>query len=459
MTHPLLRAVGVCMALVLAACEQPDPGLDERCLVCAAGSGSYVQTGCGATIELECTDGLYCNDTTGTCNAYRGVGEDCNDGTDYLCESSLVCAGFVCEAPLADGAPCTATSHCEPTSFCNGGGLPDEPRGGICTPVAGEVGAPCAWTASEDAAGWQSKGCADALACVPDVALDPAAAAAAHAAPNPCPLDVGDATLGDESCLGWPGHCAAPGELERSEPCVDDRSCSSGLCVWLPPPRVESGANPAPFHAPWPGVCAGPNDAVPDGECQERIGCGVPCEAHADCFDGTLCSQETCLPAYLNDVGGPCGDPATPPQDGFCGVGFDCHLDDWGYGTCRFVGDGTDGAPCAEHEDCAADLRCALSVCVRYRALDEPCDYDLRCGPGLDCALATQTCAPPGPQGQGTNCAEDANCGTNMYCNAETGHCEGRGGLGAYCSTSYRCDLGLVCVDNVDTGLGACERP
>lgn len=455
--------------VVLAACEQKPLGLDERCIVCSAGSGRYLQSGCGGTTELPCEEGLYCNDSTGSCAAFVGLGAECNDDTDYLCDPSLVCFNLLCTERIADGAPCAAGSPpCAPTSHCNGGGAPDDPRAGICAPSAGDAGAPCAWFGSGQ--GFSAQGCADALACVPDVGFDVAAARAAHLTPNPCPLDLEDTALGDNGCLGWPGHCAVVGALERGAPCVDDRSCASGQCVWLPPPRVETGNNAPPLHAPWPGVCAGPDDDVPGGVCLDRLpGCGVPCAAHGDCFTGTVCDHGTCVAALTRDVGDECGAPTTPPDDAFCGAGLACHLDEYGYGTCRLEGPGEDGALCDAHDDCAGGHRCELGVCRSEGELGETCDFDRRCGPGLHCSYSTETCVAPGPLGQGADCTDDESCGANLVCSVETGRCEGRAFFGSFCSspdfdgdgapdTTSRCDVGLVCVVDEQTGFGACAR-
>lgn len=451
---PLLLA----WSLVLAACEEPPRQLEEACIVCNAGRGYW--DGCGSRIELACVEGLYCNDTNGACSAYAGVGDDCNDSTDYLCDPSLVCFNLLCAERLADGAACVSSSvPCETNSFCNGGGAPEDPRAGTCTPVDGSEGASCAWFAREENGRWDSRGCAEGLACVPDVELDPAAAAATHGTENPCPLFLEDLALGDDGCLGWPGHCAAPGLLERGAPCVDDRSCASGLCVVLAPPRVEVGNNAAPLHAPWPGVCAGPADVVPNGECSEMTGCGMPCEEHADCLAGTLCSGTTCWPKYVQDLGDGCGAPDTPPHEDFCGVGLACQQDTWGYGTCRLEGSGTDGASCMSHEDCAAHHNCAHGQCALERAAGEACDYALRCAAELDCSMATHTCTTPGTLGQGVDCAAEPECGVGLYCSPETGRCEGRAGLGYHCTESYSCDVGLVCVVDVATGNGTCTDP
>jgi hypothetical protein len=110
--------------------------------VCAA--ASTVQLTCqsvtegdvGASCDLEaarCKQGLYCDSSTMQCTALKSAGQACTPGE---CAPPLVCiGGFQCGLPGQNGAPCYASSDCDPALTC---------VAGACAAIVwAEAGQPC----------------------------------------------------------------------------------------------------------------------------------------------------------------------------------------------------------------------------------------------------------------------------------------------------------------------------
>jgi len=93
-----------------------------------------IALGGACTLSDECVDG-YCSSSsgTGTCVAYKQIGESCSSGPcppELLCLPDASGASKVCAPPLPDGATCDLDSKCAsgfcmanvcgPPTFCNG---------------------------------------------------------------------------------------------------------------------------------------------------------------------------------------------------------------------------------------------------------------------------------------------------------------------------------------------------
>ncbi len=134
-----------------------------------------------------------------------------------------------------------------------------------------------------------------------------------------------------------------------------------------------------------------------------------------------------------------------------CGAGLHCSGEVGGVGTC--VCDGIDlvldlGDACpASCATCRGGLRCnqASDACIVPRttpsggpcADDEDCAADLLCGPAA-------RCEPPNTHGRGEGCARDSDCEVGLVCDA-TSRCGDVGGEGAWCGRPEQCAPDLVC--------------
>jgi hypothetical protein len=85
-------------------------------------------------------EGLYCSYATGTCQPLLSPGDDC-DRDRFACGADLYCVqdsnGFSSCVPVSPtGGPCTGSSDCASTDFCNMGGgtcATREPLGADCS--------------------------------------------------------------------------------------------------------------------------------------------------------------------------------------------------------------------------------------------------------------------------------------------------------------------------------------
>jgi hypothetical protein len=116
---PDLVSAGVCVEM---------PSLGDAC--------GYVDSD-----YIPCPAELQCDDESsdpGTCVARQAIGEPCDEPSDvtYMrasnCAIGLVCTpDGACADPAVEGAPCTATTYCEPAAACTDGvcvGTGDLPR-------------------------------------------------------------------------------------------------------------------------------------------------------------------------------------------------------------------------------------------------------------------------------------------------------------------------------------------
>lgn len=469
MTFTDMLGLGVALGVVgLAGCDGRDDsprGEGEICWQCTESTSSTFGGGCVAWDEWQCLEGLHCDRAwSNTCRALRTAGETCDDRIE-LCGADAFCGpDRRCVARPTLGARCDAAVPCVEPLVCNGGGAPDDPRAGTCTPEVGEIGAPCTWQLRAGGAvtgGFMTRHCSEGLACVPLAAVDAAPVTAAQFDPHGCvAVDEDGRTNQDGRCLGWPGVCRAPGQGARGAPCAGDAACASGPCVRLAPPRMGAGWDALPpYAAAWPGVCAGADDAIGEPLCPAGAGCDLACASHADCLPGTLCTPfgGRCHSMYQVDVGDWCGQYdmlATFADDRWCRVGMTCDVDAM---ECRPAGTTLDGAACAAHADCAPGLVCA-GTCMPPSGLGEPCDVDRRCAFELRCDRDALTCEAPGPGHQGGGCAHDDDCGKGLHCEDEHDVCQWLAREGHACSAqSQPCEPDLVCAADA-TGAGVCAR-
>lgn len=97
-----------------------------------------------------------------------------------------------------------------------------------------------------------------------------------------------------------------------------------------------------------------------------------------------------------------------------------------GSGGGRCLLPGLQGGPCAEHEDCAADLRCyaefqyhAEEACQAPGIYGYPCQQDHNCAQGFKCSLGASThCITEKDPGE--FCTSDQQCSDGMVCIAGT---------------------------------------
>ena len=130
-----------------------------------------------------------------------------------------------------------------------------------------------------------------------------------------------------------------------------------------------------------------------------------------------------------------------PPEDLLCDAG-----------TCRGAVGGL-GAPCAAHEECAAELHCAGGLCAPDKPVegdavgDLGCDDDAMCAGGWFCD--GDACAEAGAEGD--DCVRDAACVAELHCAG--GSCAPDADLGGGCDRHAACGLGGWC----DRVAGVCR--
>ncbi|MGC4116151.1 MAG: hypothetical protein QM765_16535 [Myxococcales bacterium] len=134
----------------LVRCEEGAYCLNGTCAAAVAEGGSC-RVG-----SIDCDEGLYCagdkpvQSTPGACRKLGSVSSGACDQA-VACAFGKVCAGQdgatntagTCEAPVADGTACTASSACGPESFCKDGKCAARPRVGEACGLVGGGSASC----------------------------------------------------------------------------------------------------------------------------------------------------------------------------------------------------------------------------------------------------------------------------------------------------------------------------
>lgn len=109
---------------------------------------------CDSDSTFGCfNDFLYCDETTGTCNAYNREGDKC-DGKCLTEDDTLYCSileGTCKLNPQKVGDPCEKNIPCPPGSYCN---ATEETPAGVCEAYPGVPGADCSKTLECDETKW-----------------------------------------------------------------------------------------------------------------------------------------------------------------------------------------------------------------------------------------------------------------------------------------------------------------
>lgn len=450
--------------------------------------GLLVAGGCVTEPEIEgracastspCPEPLVCA-ADGTCHTPCGGDEDCQGETR--------CMDGLC-LPVVGNQTCAGDGDCGAGEVC---------RGGICEPEAAlecQVDADCS-----------SPGVCQAAAGARCEAGRCLYAALECDAPPPPECVDGDAvfrTYGSGGCQASTGTCAY---AATDTPCPSCQATCLTPCEGVTCPdaaggcRIDGRCEPGAPGAPARCVYVDATDGAPcrrddggDGAC--RAGRCVACAGPADCDDANTCTEDQCDPST-----GAC---RHAPRAGACDDGNACTSGDTcTNGLCRGTSqvtcdsppgpcyeatgtcDGATGActyaPSALGTPCADDgLACTSDQCDGNGACTHPAaPVGTRCDDGLLCTYADQCdaagrCAGttivcddvPGVCGAARSCNGTAQCaetypGAGASCDdnnacTHTDRCNGAGGCQG---TSYSCNDGDLCTQDVCDGLGGCAN-
>jgi len=222
-------------------------------------------------------------------------------------------------------------------------------------------------------------------------------------------LDVGAAANCVQPAAPNPVIVVPPPGCTTNAECPNGGICLNGTCILAPACAVN--------------LDCGAGYICETGRCV-FVG-GTPCVNSSNC-DGLVCQQGQCV-VCVNDAA--------------CGAGFVCAPD----GRCLAAGTGT--IPCVNNSTCNA-LVCEQRQCV-------VCANNAACGPGFVCGTDGRCYADIGApctnsntcngllcqQGRCAACANDAACGPGFVCGTDS-RCIA--GLGAACTNSSTCN-GFVC--------------
>lgn len=317
---PTARRCKACGCQTDVDCQ--DFGEAGNVYACSPGralNGAVVeQCQCG---EVECRPGFAdCDD-----------GEVCNPAA-YRCESQTCRVHEDCADPAkhCKRAPGDATGTCVCPDERNTGACPEQPQGcrstAQCQELLGATFVCLDWTCQE----------------------------------QPC--------AGDDDCDVL-GTACGPDEICIPQPCTDDEQC---------PRRRDIVPRPSGVFwcegAPQPGVCAiGCRD---DSDCDDTHKCAQhtcierSCAGAADCARGRWCNPDA---VGAPDNAGLCEEGCDELAD--CPQGQPCRLDRHACGCvldadCAIINpdlvcnvDGTCGAACRGHDDCAGDEACIDGHC------------------------------------------------------------------------------------------------
>lgn len=269
------------------------------------------------------------------------------------------------------------------------------------------------------------------------------------------------------------------------QPCLDDTTCTTGLCVdgfccieacdqgcgRCDAPGSEGLCTPVGMGLP-----AGPE--CPGFACDGGTGCPSPCSDDLDCAPGFFCDGTgDCLP--VGDLGDPCaidsGCASGQCADGLCcdaacDAACESCAESGSEGTCVLV----TGEPRSGHPSCPADA-CAEGIlesdfacdgtgtaCVPTVTPCEPyacgegaclnsCLSDGQCAPDFNCLVAQQICVPSDPICDGVDTLLLPDGGTEAcrpYRCTEAGACR------TACAFTGDCSPGFVCGSD-----GRCVAP
>ncbi|MCO6437893.1 MAG: hypothetical protein J5J06_12445 [Phycisphaerae bacterium] len=276
-----------------------------------------------------------------------------------FCAVALVVLATGCPVPTP--TTCTEDADCDDGTFCNGA---ETCVAGVCTP--GE--SPCAEGETCNETDDRCDVCdADADCDDGDLCTDDACTA------GQCVNTAVD--CGDQVCNPDDGTCVD---------CLDDTDCDDGLfCNG----EETCGADNT--------CAAGTDPCMADEVCLEATDecVAVECDVDADCDDGDLCTDDTCVDqlcvntAADCDDGVACTDDSCDPDTGEC-----LNVDNCDAGqACNETTGLCEDAACETDADCDDGLFCnGAETCV-----DMVCtDGTSPCNEGETCDEDTDTCTP-----------------------------------------------------------------
>ena len=415
----LTVSAGPCPEHVMCV-QDLDCRADERCTFDPVSETAYcIPAPADCVRDLDCGDGLVCND--GICNlpaepdcridADCGAGEACLDGlciavpvpcaADADCAAGEACVDTVCVALPPE---CQVDADCQPGETCVVGHCEPLIPGGSCEAptVIAAAGAYAGTTAGFESA--NVGGCAPSggpeLVYQIDPALGPVCLrtfgssfdtvlyARSACGDEATQLGCVDDALGLQSELfvdeqavpyfvfvdGFGADSAGPYVLNVTQgncdvQCAVDADCPGAFVC-------EAGRCIAP-------TCGEDADCAPWEACVGRQCAAVPCGQDSDCGDGNLCEEGLCGPAQCS-------------EDAECGRGYLCDSARCIGRPCDAEGLCADGQACVDGlcfdapagDACAAPVAIAALGTYRGTTVDAPNLYDAGCVAGISPEVA-----------------------------------------------------------------------
>jgi hypothetical protein len=424
--------------------------------VCAAGFCVGIKVDCVVNGDCEdfnpCTNdlcvanictypvanGVACNDNDG-----ETINDVCNagacHGTHVACQDVQDCFdGNLCTNDACVGNACVYTNNAVTCNDFLTNTINDTCSNGVC------VGAVVNCVVNED--------CEDWMYCTTDTCVGN------NCVYNAIPMngtfcsDGNPETITDVCaagfCVGIKVDCVVNGDCEDFNSCTNDL-CVANVCTYPVANGVACNDNDGETI----------NDVCNAGACH---GTHVACQDVQDCFDGNLCTNDTCVGnacVYTNNAV-VCNDGKTNTINDVCGNG---------------VCSGT-VVNCVVNTDCRDWTLCTVDTCFNNQ-----CVYSLTgtcyCAPnsidnctvsGLNgpCALGQHTCAPDGSaygECQSLNAPQLEVCddGINNDCDDDTDEgciCDSATAIGVLCETGLfgQCHYGTMDCEADGKGFTAC---
>ena len=403
--------------------------------VCKPGKstcGCYLDADCaGKSGDNKCVVSLFCDKTSFTCKPAKSV--QCDTSTDTpclttrcdptsgkcavtgrpegtICGESAICAGAqVCaagkcvagksadcdDADACTADTCDAKAGCQYTALDTG----DCDDGNVCTTADRCKKGQCTGTA---------KDCSDTTPCTDD-ACDP-----------------------DKGCVNLPSKATV---CDDGDLCSQGDFCLQGLCLSGSQKLVCDDGNPCTTDS-----CDAKQGCVTKtqngGKCDDDDKCttadtckvGTCKGAQRSCDDGSLCSDDACLPdegcVHLPRAGTPCDDGNA------CTVGDKCIAS----GLCA----SGQARVCDDANPCTVDLCDPLQQCVIKAVVGSKCDDGNACTVNDKCEKAQCSGSP-------------RDCDDGLVCSKDT--CDQDGGCEHSVTAGSKCDDGNAC-----TGGDACSK-
>jgi hypothetical protein len=331
----------------------------------------------------------------------------------------------------------------------------DGTHGPLPTPGGAEKGAYADFIAKAAAAA-----CQRAVRCGSVAAADEHDCETAELADitTPPPYTVDDALAAQRAHLDASAAQACVTTLQQSGCGVSDYNAITSACANVVTGTVANGAGCRAQFECAAGFCAARAPGCA-GLCKAYVSAGFSC-ANAVCDDNSYCDSSSSVCVARGIANSPCSD-AQPCRDGFVCRGYASGSST--PGKCGTVA--KSGDACVSSAECDSGLWCdpGTSKCAVELAAGASCTASDACQSGLACiglklpggtsvgnpgqckpwldvnAMCDATAAEPG-------CPADAQCASNS--------CKPTGVVGAACTSSTQCRLGLYC-----NGSGMCATP